>query len=467
MPKRIYALSGIFVLVTVLMPLSIFAVEQQDKDAIWTELNSFIDKDPDILRDIIFSMGDSYSRENKLDEAIALYEKALRILPDNEDFLNRLGSLHNQKGDYAKAAETYKRLTELRPDNMWYLNMLSGAYRNAGDKGKAGALWEGLMQESNDANFFMQAANFYSGENNMEKAIEAVERAVELEPANIAYLQNLESFYIRAERLGDAEEVCNRIAGLSEDVWIRDWVDSELINIYQRQDRLGELIERFENELTAAPDDVRQYKRIAVLYQRSNERDKAIEVLERTVAVSAEDMDINNRLLDLYEWSERFDSAEAQIKKIIAASPQDVYLYERLANLLSRAGKQKEAREAWRQFLENVPNDADALSRFGDALNGWGDVKGAIEQYRKAQSLDPNNFWYTMRVVDILISKERFGEAKQNLDDIIAHTSDDRIRQEAERKGNEIAGKLEVAAPGPKAFPEERPKKKKRRGWWY
>src|SRR3989338_568920 len=87
-------MAAIFVL-----PSSLFAAEKgekNDKDAILQELGSFIDRNHNILRTVIFSMGDEYSRENKTDEAVALYERAVKILPKDEDFMNRLGNLYNQ-----------------------------------------------------------------------------------------------------------------------------------------------------------------------------------------------------------------------------------------------------------------------------------------------------------------------------------------------------------------------------------
>ena len=123
MLRQKYVALAAFVACVLILPLAVLAAEKADKDAILAELSAFIDKNPDILRSVIFSMGDEYQRENKIDEARALYEKALKMLPDNEDFLNRLGSLYNQKTDYVKAVEVYKKMTELRPENVWYFNM--------------------------------------------------------------------------------------------------------------------------------------------------------------------------------------------------------------------------------------------------------------------------------------------------------------------------------------------------------
>jgi len=434
----------------VALPAAVFAVDKASKEAILQELSGAVDKNPEILRGVIYSLADAYSREGdgKVDEQIALFEKALKIMPDNEDFLSRLGDLHSRKNDFVKAAEIYKKIAELRPDNIWYSQRLSDAYRNAGDNDAAGAVWAALTKNSDNAEVFMQAANFYSGAEDMDKAIEAVKKATELAPDNTGYLQNLESFYMRAEKFSEAEAVCKKVLASAQDQWAKDWANSEIIGIYQRQDKLAELTANFESDLKAAPKDISQYRKLADLYQRNDERDKAIEVYEKAAAAGVADRDIDNRLLDLYEWSEKFDKAEMQIKKIIAASPEgeNVYLYERLASMLGRADKKDAAKKAWGEYLAKVPNDAGAVSRFGDRLNEWGELDQAIAQYRKAQAMDAKNLWYTMRVADILIAAGKVGEAKKELNSIVAKATDEWMKQDAERKLADLSGKKAVEA---------------------
>ena len=485
MYKRKYAVLIVLMAAIFVFPCTLFAAEKGekgDKDAILQELGSFIDKNPNILRTVIFSMGDEYSRENKINEAIALYEKGVKLLPKDEDFLNRLGSLYNQKRDYVKAAEVYKKMAEVNPGNVWYFNMLSDAYRNAGEKEKAMAVWEELAKTSKDANVFMQAANFYSSENDIEKAVTAVKKASELDPKNVSYLQGLESFYMRLEKFNEAEAVCKKVLEVSQDQWPKDWAAMELINIYQRQDKLGELAARFEKEVAQAPKELGNYRKLAELYQRNNERDKAVEVYEKAASQGIADRDIHNRLLDLYEQAQDVDKAKKEIDQILGISPGETYLYERLANLLGRAGKIDEAKKAWAEFLKKVSGDAGAFSRFGDRLNEWGETDSAIEQYRKAQSLDVNNLWYSMRIADILIAKEKFDAAKKELNNIIAKTTDTWMKQEAERKINDINARTSapkeeikekpvpvVEPKGEKMVPEKAPAEKpekKRKGWF-
>ncbi|MBN1127650.1 MAG: tetratricopeptide repeat protein [Chitinispirillaceae bacterium] len=82
-----------------------------------------------------------YFRErNEHTRAIAHYEKALRIKPDNERFMLSLAYLHSRKKEYARAIEYCEKAIALKPDYApAYLN-LAAAYTDAGRHDNAIAL---------------------------------------------------------------------------------------------------------------------------------------------------------------------------------------------------------------------------------------------------------------------------------------------------------------------------------------
>lgn len=470
MLRREHAVLVVFVITVILaLPFTAFSIEPADKDAFLQEISGFIDRNPDVLESAIFLMADDYLRQNKIAEATAFYEKAVKILPGNENLLKRFANLCKGNSDYVKAAEIYKRMTEMKPENISNFQMLSNAYKNAGQNDRAVMVWEDLTKNSNNAKVFMQASIFYSGENNIEKAIAAVKKAIELEPDNVSYLQAIEGFYISTKQFSDAELICNKVLTGAKLSWQKEWANSELINIYQRQNKLADLIARFEKDLERSPKEITIYKSLAELYQRNAELDKAAGAYERAIAQGLNDRGTNDKLLDLYERSNKLDKAEIQLKKIIVMAPRENYLYERLANLLFKAGKKEDAKKVWNGLLTKVGNDALTISRYGDRLNEWGDVNGAVAQNRKAQVLDPKNLWYTIHIADILAAKGDFNAAKKELNDVIAKTADIRIKQDMESKIKDIDAKLnapKVAPVKPTAPGELKQKPAEKKGFF-
>jgi len=401
MPERSYLALCIFAAAMLALPFPVLAVEKADKDAILQEISGFIDKNPGLIKRFVFSMADEYMRQNKSGEAIALYEKALKVLPDNEEILNRMADTYNRKADYLKAAEIYERLAELKPGSVFNFQKLASAYRNAGEKDKAALVWENLTKDSKNPGIFMQAADFYSGENDMEKAVVAVKKASGLAPDNMNYLQTMEGFYVKAGKFPEAEDVCNKIFSAAKNQRLKDWAETELVNIYQKQ-----------NEAPRA--EARGF------FERNTERPLPIRGLKAAV--------LRPRMYKLGDLA-------ARLEKDLAQAPNDINKYKTLADIYIRKNEQDKA----------------------------------VAQYRKAQAIDAGNLWYTMRIADIFIAKKDVGAAKKELSYIIAGTTDERLKQEAERKlkGMELSQDVTAAAPKPapikpavkkEAKPEEKKK---------
>ena len=482
-------------LLLMLTPFTAFADQKQDTEAILDEIGVYADKDPSVLAGAVFALGDAYVRENEVDKALALYEKALNVIPDNENLLNRAGNLYNQKAQYDKVAAIYEKLTKIKPENSWYFQMLSNAYRMSGKKDEAGSIWKKLLEKKpNDPNIAMQAANFYTNVDDLDNAILMAQKAVQLSPKNIGYLQNLAGLYERAKDFDKAERAFTEVGRMAKDQWLKDWANREIVNIYQKQNRLDELESNLEARIKDNPDDITLLKELGELYSRKNETEKALGVYGKAAKISVNDRDVNNRLVDLYESTQQFEKAAGRLQKIIDATPNDPYLLERLANLYSKADKKEEARKTWQDLVSKVTTDAALYSRYAEALYRWKDLDAAVAQLKKAQSMDPANLTYTLRMASIFIDAKKIEEAKVALGKVSLEAKEGWMKQEAKRRLAEVANMKPLAtelAP-PKAIapshvvreetkpvaekvkpavkkpaPKKEQPKKKKRGWWF
>ena len=62
------------------------------------------------------NLGNIYARTGVLDEAIAAWEKAIKLQPGLSGVYNNLGSAYLQKNDYMKAVYWYEKAIEITPD---------------------------------------------------------------------------------------------------------------------------------------------------------------------------------------------------------------------------------------------------------------------------------------------------------------------------------------------------------------
>ena len=70
--------------------------------------------------------------DDKLDEAIEMYKKALEIDPRYQDALHGLGMALNNRGRFEEAIETAKRLVDIDPDDILAHTSLSMFYQAMG-----------------------------------------------------------------------------------------------------------------------------------------------------------------------------------------------------------------------------------------------------------------------------------------------------------------------------------------------
>ena len=71
-------------------------------------------QDPDYLN----SRAAAYEAKNELDKALADYNQSLKVNPKSIYAYNNRGATYQRKGDYARAAADYGEVTKLQPNNI-------------------------------------------------------------------------------------------------------------------------------------------------------------------------------------------------------------------------------------------------------------------------------------------------------------------------------------------------------------
>jgi tetratricopeptide (TPR) repeat protein len=141
--------------------------------------------------------------ENKLDDAIASYNKAIAISPNEPSYYYAEGTAYQAKNDIDKAIELYKKAAALNPKEPTYKNVLKQANQakaaplldsaikkqttktDKGDYDLAGAVADyeaALKIDPDDPTAHMNAGTAYQAMNNMPKAVAEYKRSIALDP---------------------------------------------------------------------------------------------------------------------------------------------------------------------------------------------------------------------------------------------------------------------------------------------
>jgi tetratricopeptide (TPR) repeat protein len=156
--------------------------------------------------------GDQAVKVN-VDGAIAKYDEATKLDPNNHLIFYKLALAHRKKEDWEKVASTLARATQIAPEwaNYWFergyaLEMQAKAEQISYEDCKEPYL-NCIKQDPNYADCYEQLGNAYLWTDDEQKALEYYTKAIEHNPDEIRYYSALADLYIRLDLMTEAEQV--------------------------------------------------------------------------------------------------------------------------------------------------------------------------------------------------------------------------------------------------------------------
>jgi predicted Zn-dependent protease len=152
-----------------------------------------------------FEKGVEADRDNKKDDAIVHYRKAIEIAPDFHPAHNNLGTMYMGKSDFKSAEEQFREAVRLDQNeaqayfNLSNVLMLTSRYPEAET-----TLAQGLQRRPDSAfGYFLQGC-LYGRTGKLAEAESSLQNSLRLDPKmSQAHLQ-LVNLYVRQNRRGDA-----------------------------------------------------------------------------------------------------------------------------------------------------------------------------------------------------------------------------------------------------------------------
>lgn len=194
-----------------------------------SEMRKQIDSVPNDIRYMIF-LGSLYNNAGRYDEAIDILKKAIELSPRKQMLYFELGSSYINKGEYKKSAELMKTAFELEPGfddarKIYAVSLIYAGEENLAEKiikerygtdtiadqrfvnayisrerfDKSVEVWEKIVEKNpNSAQIRVNLAAGYSRIGEKEKAVEQLEKAIEIEPK----FKDQGEYYINEIRAG-------------------------------------------------------------------------------------------------------------------------------------------------------------------------------------------------------------------------------------------------------------------------
>ncbi len=141
-------------------------------------------------------LGNVFDRQDHNRDAIRAYQKAIEIDPDNAQNWYELGNVYFRSGAFEEAVQAFNKAIEMNPDLGWSFSNLALTLVTQGKYSEAVPLYmksiDLLTEDKDKAVAWNRLGNVYRKLNEYERAVEAFQKADELDAENAGFRDELD-----------------------------------------------------------------------------------------------------------------------------------------------------------------------------------------------------------------------------------------------------------------------------------
>jgi tetratricopeptide (TPR) repeat protein len=315
----------------------------------------------DSTRNNIFSMatlGELYSREHNADSAVLLYNKALRIDPDNLLVHSLLVTHYTESDDPNDALPLLRHMTELEPDNAVTRRRLGLVYLELDSLAQSDSIFTALVAEG-DRPWYNY---FYLGQ----------------------IKTTWKQYDLAAENFSAAADLNDSLSTL--------WLN--LGFVYRQAQKRDKEIQAYHNGLshiTALAGRRDLFFALGVAFEQDNQVDSATWAFEQVLKIEPDNSQALNYLgYMLADRGLKLDYAHDLIKKANDLVPNNAAFLDSYGWVYFQMGDYKKAVKYLKQAV-SLDSDATIFDHLGDAYNAIGHKDEAHQWWQRALELQPDN----------------------------------------------------------------------------
>lgn len=328
--------------------------------------------------------------------AMEYARRASVLEPQNVWYRMLEGRLMVLSGDYARAQAIYEELTRLAPHNPENYRMLAALHEQQGSPYAAIATLTGAQERLGVHAALQQMLGslyFQTGQDSL--GLEALERALQLAPADPEALFTLATYYRSKGRFQEFFATARRLAASPEgDVGPKIALIEELKanrNFYN--EHFFAIRDLIVTLLTQYPRDYRLIELYGMALTATNGVEQGVEFFKGNLSDSAP-VEAFRTVLEMETFLRRPDSLARYAALALRRFPGDPDLYLRLGGSYAYLGESAEALEAYRLLLRHAPDDSlrsVAYGAIGDLYHNDSNTRLTYKYYERALKADPDN----------------------------------------------------------------------------
>ncbi|MEO6964771.1 MAG: tetratricopeptide repeat protein, partial [Acidobacteriaceae bacterium] len=359
--------------------------------------------DPD-SEDVVLNLARLYAEQNNLPKAVS----ALESVPKDERTFKinlTLGALYDQTRNTKLAIASYQDALNLEPDNLDAQRGLAEDLASTGQVDAALKLFQGIAaQDTQDTRSYLRIAELQRAAGHWKQAEAALDHAKTLNPNSVEVLYNEALVEDAQGHFDQAAEILKTLADstrhpqeqyTSDEASNRAIFLDRLASVYREQGKTAPAIAVYKEMIALGGTNAERgyqgqvdtYREAKMLPEATTAAQQAVQALPKNIDLQ---LTLAGQLVDTGKTKEGIHLAKAQLN----GTKQDRVVWLTLAQIFTRLHKWKDASSAIdnAQKLGSSNQDMSLIHFLRGALEErQKHIDAAEQQFRQALALDPNN----------------------------------------------------------------------------
>jgi tetratricopeptide (TPR) repeat protein len=326
--------------------------DQRNYSSAVSTYQKIIDLNPN-LDGAYFGLGEVYMRMMKWKEAIDPLNKAVELNKDNKKAYFYIGNAYYELREFEKAAEFYKTYLDLNPeDPTEAYQQLGLSYFEIEKFDEAiPAFQEALKANNQDIALNYKLAQSFHKAGRYEEAEQLYMNLAQLSPDDVRiYYNTIVMMYDEAKLPDKAVEAAQKLVDLEPE---NSDAVFNLGYMLMKQKKFEEAIDVFNRVIELNPGMEYAYLQLGYCHNQLKQYAKAVEVYQRLVKIVPENADAWMGIGIGYMQQKKWDPAVEPLKKVIELRPDNGNAYYNLGICYLNLKDNYSARQVWEQ-LRNI-----------------------------------------------------------------------------------------------------------------
>lgn len=378
----------------------------------------------------------AYLRRGDRDGAAKALKAAEKKFGKSVPVLRNVADLYGKHGLAADARRVYERLVVLDPRDPELRKQLGDILLAQGKLADAETNWSKIVeQDATSSQGYVRLAQIYLGHNLVDKAIEALEKAVAADGKNVEARIELGKALGKAGRAEDALKVWKEAWRLAADAQHLRTAEQQLVALWDQLGQLAETASELAEAFEKDKKDLRTGRLLAAIWVKTKNLLGAERTLRDVLKEAPDDVEALLALEKLY--AARGDLAQARDAVVRAAKLDKRRAkrhYRRAIEYTLKTESPKEAAALARRLVDLNPVDGEAHAQLAELYEKSGRDADALQVFARAIQLSPQEFKYQMSLAAL---QHKLGKAKDAFASyraIIAGSTDEAVVVDATKR---------------------------------